>query len=114
MANVLELNKSKFDELMKEEGLLLVDFAAVWCPPCKMMAPVLENYSKDEDLKDITIASVDVDQENALAGQFQVASIPTFILFKRKGDGTFEELQKWMGAQDPLTFKSTLQGYIND
>lgn len=71
-----ELN---FDELVKE-GLVLVDFYADWCGPCKMIAPVLEEIEKeDETLK---IVKVDVDEQGVLAQRFGVMSIPTLVLFK--------------------------------
>ena len=71
--------KENFNELIGK-GLVLVDFYADWCGPCKMIAPVLEQISAED--KDVTIVKVNVDQEQALAMQFQVQSIPTLILFK--------------------------------
>ena len=68
-----------FEQLTKE-GLVLVDFYAQWCGPCKMLGPVLEEVANED--KDVTILKVDVDQQPALAQQFKVASIPTLFLFK--------------------------------
>ena len=74
------INTEEFNELMKED-LVLVDFFATWCGPCKMLAPVLE--SGQETLKgQVTIVKVDVDASSDLAGQFGVMAVPTMVLFK--------------------------------
>lgn len=74
------VTKNEFDEIIKD-GVVLVDFFATWCGPCKMLAPVLEDLSKTYEGK-ATIVKVDVDKEQELAGQYGVMSIPTMILFK--------------------------------
>jgi len=112
MSNI-NITSADFTNLLKNEGLILVDFAAKWCPPCKMMAPIIENFAKDESLKGMRIVSVDVDEESNLAGKFNVSSIPTFILLQSEGNGQYTEVKKWVGGQEPLTFKSALQGYLN-
>ena len=59
---------------------VLVDFWASWCGPCQMLAPIIEEL--DAELTDVLVAKVDVDQEQSLAMDYKVASIPTLILFK--------------------------------
>lgn len=59
---------------------VLVDFWASWCGPCQMLAPIIEEL--DEELTDVLVAKVDVDQEQSLAMDYKVASIPTLLLFK--------------------------------
>lgn len=78
MALVYETNKG-FDSSISN-GLVLVDFFATWCGPCKMIGPVLEQISNER--ADLKIVKVDVDQNQDLAMRYGVMSIPTLILFK--------------------------------
>lgn len=70
---------SEFEAVI-EKGLVLVDFYADWCGPCKMMAPVLEEVANT--IKDVTIVKLNVDEDPAIAQKFNVMSIPTLVLFK--------------------------------
>ncbi len=67
-------------EVLRADGTVLVDFYATWCGPCKMLAPVLEEFAKTHE--DIKIVKIDVDEETPLAIKYGVMSIPTLILFK--------------------------------
>lgn len=71
---------NNFDETIKN-GVVLVDFYADWCGPCKMIAPILEQL-EDEYQGKLEIVKVDVDAEGALAQRFSIMSIPTLMLFK--------------------------------
>ena len=73
------LNEANFEEKTKN-GVVLVDFFATWCGPCRMMAPILEDV-KDELSSSIEIFKVDVDDNEKLARSFGIMSIPTLILF---------------------------------
>ena len=79
-----------FKELIAGEQLVLVDFFATWCQPCKMMHPVLEQVKKTLGER-IRIIKVDVDQNRETAHQYQIQSVPTLILFRRG-------LQVWRGS----------------
>lgn len=70
---------SEFEETLKED-LVLVDFYADWCGPCKMQSPVLEEVSNEMD--NVTIVKLNVDNDPAIAQKFNVMSIPTLMLFK--------------------------------
>lgn len=77
-----QINSSDFQKEVLDSSIpVLVDFFAEWCGPCKMQAPVLEELSKTWSDK-VKIVKVDVDQNNSLAGQYGVMSIPTLIVFK--------------------------------
>lgn len=82
---MIELNNENFNEL-KNHGLVLVDFYATWCGPCKMMHPIIENISNNHD--DLKIIKVDVDKHEVLSREYGIMSIPTIVLFK---DGSIVE-----------------------
>lgn len=71
----------KFNEIIKGEGLTLVDFFATWCGPCKMMHPVLEQL-KDELGENVRVIKIDVDKNMDLSMQYRIQSVPTLMLFK--------------------------------
>ncbi|MCX7998961.1 MAG: thioredoxin [Leptospiraceae bacterium] len=75
-----EINDSNFKEEVSQ-GLVLVDFWAEWCGPCRMVAPVLEELSKEYSNK-LSIKKLNVDENQLSAQTFGVQSIPTMILFK--------------------------------
>ncbi|MBU6383593.1 MAG: thioredoxin [Verrucomicrobia bacterium] len=64
-----------------KNGVVLVDFHANWCGPCRSLAPVLEQVAKDMSGK-ATVGKIDIDNEPKTATQFQITSVPTMILFK--------------------------------
>jgi thioredoxin 1 len=81
---VLHLDQNTFDEaLTTTEGVLMVDFWAEWCGPCRAVAPVLEDLAGASGGK-VTLAKVNVDEHPALAARYGVRSIPT-ILFVKDG-----------------------------
>lgn len=81
-ANTIDVNDSTFEsEVLQSDVPVLVDFWAVWCGPCRMVAPVMDQLADEYDGK-VKVAKVDVDQARATAGKFGVMSIPTVLLFK--------------------------------
>ena len=78
--SVITVTKDNFAAVTSENDLVLLDFWAVWCGPCKMIAPLLTQIA--EEREDVVIGKVDVDSEMELAMQFGVASIPTLMVIK--------------------------------
>lgn len=82
MANrVLHPNKNELDALLQQERLVLVDFWATWCMPCKMLAPVIEQLA-EQYAGQVTVAKVDIDEHEDLAVRYGIQSIPTVLLFE--------------------------------
>ena len=81
MTMVTKVTAATFeDEVLKSDKPVLVDFWADWCGPCKMMGPVIDKLA--EDHPEYKGCKVNTDEENALAGKYEVMSIPTVIAFK--------------------------------
>jgi thioredoxin 1 len=79
---VLRLTDSTFDHALSNRSeLLIVDFWAEWCAPCKMIAPVLEELARESAGK-VTLAKVNVDENPALAARYGIRSIPTMLLVR--------------------------------
>lgn len=77
---VLKLTKDNFEQATNSEKPVLVDFYADWCGPCRMVSPVIDEIASERD--DVIVCKVNVDEEEALAQQFGVMSIPTLVVIK--------------------------------
>lgn len=101
---ILHPSKSEFNDLINS-GVVLVDFYADWCGPCKMLAPLIEQLDKDYDGK-IKVAKVNVDDETELASGFGITSIPAVIIFKdgekRAFEVGFKPIDAYKGIIDSL------------
>lgn len=75
------LGKDEFLQALKSDKPVLVDFWATWCGPCKMQAPILYEFSEEVGDK-VDIIKVDVDQNEDIAAEYDIMSIPTLFLFK--------------------------------
>ena len=78
----LNLDDSNFAQTINKYPLLLVDFWAPWCGPCRMMSPIINQVGK-EYIGKLVVGKVNVDENPNISGQFGISSIPTLILFKR-------------------------------
>ena len=98
------LTEKTFDETVATaEGLLLVDFWAPWCGPCRAIAPVRDSLVS-ESAGTVTLAKVNVDEEPALAGRYEIRSIPTILLIK---DGRI--VDRVVGAVPRATLDAKIQ-----
>ncbi|AZY49317.1 thioredoxin [Bordetella avium] len=80
--SIVELSKDSFQEAIKPDGTLIIDFWAPWCGPCRGFAPVFEQAA--EKHPDVTFAKVNTDVEQELAGALGIRSIPTLMVFREK------------------------------
>lgn len=79
--NISVVNKNKFEEEIKINDVVIVDFFATWCPPCKALSPVVEEFANENYT--IKVLKVNVDQEQELAVKYNVMSVPTLIYIKQ-------------------------------
>lgn len=99
---IIKVNKANFDtEIKASERVVLLDFYADWCGPCRMVAPIIEEIA--EERSDILVGKVNVDEAPELAMQFGIISIPTIIVIN-KG----EVVNKAVGARPKAEILSML------
>ncbi|MEJ2634879.1 MAG: thioredoxin [Calditrichia bacterium] len=104
MAKPIEVTDATFEqEVLQSDKPVIVDFWAVWCGPCKMIAPIMEEFANEYDSK-IKIAKLDVDNNPNVAIKFGIRSIPTVLFFK---DGKVAE--QVIGAYPKTHFLDKLQ-----
>ncbi|MCB0207243.1 MAG: thioredoxin [Sedimenticolaceae bacterium] len=105
---VVELTKDTFEEVVTNNEFVIVDFWAPWCGPCRSFAPTYEKVSGDHP--DVVFAKVNTEEEQEIAGHFQIRSIPTLMIFRDKiiifseagalPESAFRELVKKAGELD--------------
>ncbi len=101
MSNIFKVDMSSFEnEILNYSGIVLVDFWAEWCGPCKMQLPILEEISAE--LSGVKICKVNVDENNELAVKYGIRSIPTMMIFK---DGIKVEQFVGLKQKDELVRK---------
>lgn len=103
---VIHLTDSNFQNTIKE-GVTLVDFWAVWCAPCRMQGPIIEEVATEIGDK-ATIAKLDVDKNSMTSRRYGIRNIPTMMIFK---DG--ELVQTFVGLKDKNTLLSALKNHID-
>jgi thioredoxin 1 len=102
--NIVKLTKDNFqNEVLQSSTPVLVDFWAEWCGPCKMIAPVLDELAGEYDGK-VKIGKVNIDDEQSLAAEYGIRSIPTLLLFN---NGTVAE--EMVGAKSKQVLAESFQ-----
>ncbi|MBK2356702.1 thioredoxin [Francisella hispaniensis] len=105
LSNVIKTDEASFDKLIDNTNkAVLVDFYADWCGPCKTLAPILDQLSKD--YTKAVIVKVNVDENQSLAAKFAIRSIPTLIIFKNG-----KQVETLMGVHTGSQLEHKLRAY---
>ena len=103
---MMHFNSESFDKALAEGKLMMVDFWAAWCGPCRMLGPVIEDLAAKYEGK-VVVGKVNVDEQQALAIRYGVMSIPTVIFLK---DG--KEIDRKVGVMPPAEFTKVLDANL--
>ena len=102
---VLEVTDEKVAEVLNTDKIVILDFWAEWCGPCRMYGPILEEFSNE--FPDVVVGKVNVDKANAVAKQYGIRNIPTTIVFRNgevinkvSGVVTKQKLSELVGLPD--------------
>jgi thioredoxin 1 len=106
MSSPFHVTDVNFEETIKNNKLVLVDFWATWCGPCRALAPTIDELAQEYAGK-ILISKLDVDKNPATAEKFQVLSIPTMLIFK---DG--QEVDRLVGLCTKISIIAAIQKYL--
>lgn len=104
---ILTLSDADFDAQVKAQPLIVVDFWAEWCGPCRMVAPVLEELANEYSDR-LAVGKVNVDENRQTAARFGVRSIPTLMFFR---DGS--RVDQVIGAHPKATIKAKIEQLLN-
>lgn len=100
MSRIFEANDTTFDnEVLRADGLVLVDFSATWCAPCKRLEPIVHEIAGEYDGR-LKVVKVDVDQARSAAARFGVMSVPNLVLLR---DGTVKDQVVGLISKQALT-----------
>lgn len=94
-------------EVLDTKGVVFIDFYADWCGPCKFTTPIIEELSNDPEYKNIKFVKIDVDKNQELSSNYNIFSIPTFLIFK---DG--KPVNQMTGARDKTGFIAEIKRVV--
>ena len=100
------INSSEFSGLLQEDKLLVVDFFATWCGPCKKLSPTLDEVSEELG-EQVNIVKVDVDESEDLAMDYGIRSVPTVLFFKNG-----QQVDKFVGALPKSKIVAKIQAQL--
>lgn len=101
------VDRSNFEnEVIKNNKVILVDFFATWCPPCKMLSPVIEKIASSR--AEFDVAKVNIDENNDIAGKYNIEVVPTMLVFKEG-----KVVDKMVGYMSENDITNTVNKYIN-
>ena len=104
---VQQLTDASFEkDVLQQSGVVLVDFWAPWCGPCRMVGPIVEDLAKEYEGR-ATIAKLNVDEQQQVAARYGIMSIPTLLIFK---DGN--PVDKIVGAAPKQSIAAKLDSYL--
>ena len=106
MGKAVEITDSNFNEIVTKNDVVLVDFWAEWCGPCRMIAPMIEELASEYDGKAV-IGKLDVDNNQESSIKFGVRSIPTLLVFKNG-----EMVDRHVGAVPKETLSSSISSNL--
>ena len=104
---IVQANSQTFQEILKSDALVFVDFYADWCGPCKMIAPFIDKLA-DEFQGKVTFARLNIDENPDLAGRYEVRSIPTLMIFRRE-----KPIRRMVGASSMSHYRGELQKVVS-
>jgi len=100
---VVVANTSSFESYLSRPGLVVADFTATWCGPCKRIAPTFSNLSNE--YPNVTFLKVDIDENEELANRFSITGVPAFVFFK-----SGQEVTRIVGANE-AKLKESVQSW---
>lgn len=105
--SALTITDSSFDqEVLKSDIPVVIDFWAAWCQPCRMVSPVIDELAKEYEGK-VKVGKVNVDENNQIASQYGVMSIPSVMVFKNGAPS-----KTLVGVQSKDTYKNAIDGAL--
>lgn len=107
MKNLIELGSDNSSNILEQNGLVLLDFHASWCGPCKSLNPIIRELASDNE-DTVTIGKIDVDSHGELARTYGVRGIPT-VIFLKNG----KEVDKVVGLKSKAEFQDKINTYLN-
>ncbi len=104
---IVQANSQTFQEILRSNPLVFVDFYADWCGPCKMIAPYVDKLA-DEFQGKVTFARLDIDANPDIAGHYEVRSIPTLMIFRME-----KPIRRMVGASSIGHYRGELQKIVS-